>query len=301
MKRLIVTADDFGAAPEVNEAVETAHRHGILTAASLMVSGPAVADAIARARRLPSLRVGLHVVLVEGTPVLPAGAVSELLDADGRLRSDLAAFGAAIACSSRVRRQLAAEIRAQFAAFRDSGLTLDHCNAHKHFHLHPFVGGLLVEIGRTFALPAMRVPLEPTRLLRKVEPRTPWTSAPLLAPFILSLRRRLRAAGVLVPDRVFGLRWSGEMTRERLAGLIRNLPPRGLTEIYLHPATQAYDGGAAGYRYREEYDALRAPEVVALCRDATLLRLGGFRDFANAATGAAATDAAQERGLAHRA
>ena len=56
VKRLIVTADDFGAAREVNEAVETAHRAGILTAASLMVAAPAAADAVARARRMPSLR-----------------------------------------------------------------------------------------------------------------------------------------------------------------------------------------------------------------------------------------------------
>ena len=40
MKQLIVTADDFGAAREVNDAVEQAHRGGILTAASLMVSAP---------------------------------------------------------------------------------------------------------------------------------------------------------------------------------------------------------------------------------------------------------------------
>jgi tetratricopeptide (TPR) repeat protein len=44
-RRLIVSADDFGAAPEVNEAVERAHRDGVLTNASLMVTGEAAADA----------------------------------------------------------------------------------------------------------------------------------------------------------------------------------------------------------------------------------------------------------------
>ena len=83
MKRLIVTADDFGAAREVNDAVEAAHRGGILSAASLMVAAPAAADAIARARRLRSLRVGLHVVLLEGRPVLPPSAVAQLVDRDG--------------------------------------------------------------------------------------------------------------------------------------------------------------------------------------------------------------------------
>ncbi|HEX4117353.1 MAG TPA: ChbG/HpnK family deacetylase, partial [Rhizomicrobium sp.] len=66
MKNLIVTADDFGAAVEVNQAVERAHQDGVLTAASLMVSGTAAADAVARARALPRLRVGLHLVLVDG-------------------------------------------------------------------------------------------------------------------------------------------------------------------------------------------------------------------------------------------
>lgn len=49
MKTLIVTADDFGAAVEVNEAVEHAHRKGVLTCASLMVTGAAADDAVARA------------------------------------------------------------------------------------------------------------------------------------------------------------------------------------------------------------------------------------------------------------
>ena len=284
MKLLIVTADDFGAASEVNDAVEAAHRGGVLSAASLMVAAPAAADAIDRARRMPSLRVGLHVVLTDGTPVLPLAAVDRLVDGNGRFRCDLAAFGTAIACSRRLRRQLSAEISAQFAAFRDSGLTLDHCNAHQHFHLHPFVGKLLTTIGRRFGVRAIRVPLEPVRVLRAVEPRALRMPALLTAPFALALRRRVRAAGIAAADRLFGLRWSGQMTRERLLGLIRNLPP-GLSEIYLHPATGPFPGAASGYRYREELAALTAPEVLTACRDPSL-RLGGYSDFVEPAAGA---------------
>ena len=277
MKRLIVTADDFGAAREVNDAVEAAHRGGILTAASLMVSAPAAGDAVARARRMPSLRVGLHLVLVEGRPVLPAAAVTHLVDGDGRFRSGMAALGAVIAFSAPARRQLAAEISAQFEAFRATGLTLDHCNAHKHFHLHPVIGRLMIEIGARFGLRAVRVPLEPRRVLRRIEPHTPSAPALLTAPFALLLRRRVRAAGLLAPDYVFGLQWSGQMTGARLSGLIGNLPD-GLSEIYLHPATGPFAGAATDYRYREELAALLAPEVVAAARDASL-RLGGYGDF----------------------
>ena len=279
MKRLIVTADDFGAAREVNEAVEAAHRGGILTATSLMVAAPAAHDAVARARRMPSLRVGLHVVLVEGTPVLPASAVPHLVDDSGDFRSNMAALGAAIAVSKRARRELAAEITAQFEAFRATGLALDHCNAHKHFQLHPVIGGMIAAIGARFGLRAARVPFEPPQVLRRVEPGTSWAPSLATAPFALLVRRRFRTAGLLAPDRIFGLRWSGHMTANRLLGLIRNLPS-GLTEIYLHPATGPYPGAAPGYAYREELDALMAADITAACRDCSL-RLGGFVDFLN--------------------
>jgi len=281
LKRLIVTADDFGAAREVNEAVETAHRDGILSAASLMVAAPAAADAIARARRLPLLHVGLHLVLLEGRPVLPAAALPHLTNDDGVFPASPAVLGTMIACSRAARRELAAEITAQFAAFRDSGLALDHCNAHKHFHLHPLVAELLAAIGRRFDLRAVRLPLEPAAVLRRVARGTFSAAATLTVPFAMSLRRRLGKAGLVSADRVFGLRWSGQMTRERLAALIRELPT-GVSEIYLHPATGPYPGSARGYRYRDELEALVAPEVIAACRDSAA-RLGGFTDLARAA------------------
>jgi hopanoid biosynthesis associated protein HpnK len=280
VKRLIVTADDFGAAHEVNEAVEAAHSRGILTAASLMVSGAAAADAVRCARRMRQLRVGLHIVLVEGRPTLPASQVSRLVGADGLFRSDMATLGAEIACSPRARRQLSAEISAQFEAFAATGLTLDHCNAHKHFHLHPSIGRMIASIGPRFGVRAVRVPEEPLSVLREIEPSTARAPTLITAPFAWLLKRQLRAAGLAYPDRVFGLHWSGAMTRARLAGLLRHLP-EGLSEIYLHPATGAYAGSAPGYRYRDEMEALTSPDIVRAGRNGTV-RLGGFADFAGA-------------------
>ncbi|HMD28528.1 MAG TPA: ChbG/HpnK family deacetylase, partial [Steroidobacteraceae bacterium] len=208
--------------------------------------------------------------------VLPASSLSHLVDVNGAFRSDLAALGSVIALRREARAQVAAEITAQFEAFRATGLPLDHCNAHKHFHLHPVVGGLIAAIGARFGLRAARVPIEPKHVLRNVE-RARGASALLTQPFAHLLRRRFRAAGLLVPDQVFGLLWSGQMSKERLSGLIRSLP-EGLSEIYLHPATGPYHGAAPGYRYREEFEALKSAEVIGASRD-TSLRLGGFSDF----------------------
>jgi hopanoid biosynthesis associated protein HpnK len=277
VKQLIVTADDFGAAVEVNGAVERAHRDGILSAASLMVSGNAARDAVERAKTMPSLRVGLHLVLVEGKPVLPAKSVPDLVDATGHFRTDMARAGAAMFFLPRVRAQLAAEIEAQFAAFAATGLPLDHVNAHKHFHLHPTIASLIVKIGAAHGARGARVPLEPQDILARIEPHTASGVVALTALFARALRRRFRAAGIAAPDQVFGLAWSGAMTADRIAGLIAHLPD-GLSEIYMHPATGAYPGSAPDYLYAEELAALTDSRMLGLlaARD---IQLGGFADF----------------------
>jgi hopanoid biosynthesis associated protein HpnK len=276
---LVVTADDFGLSLEVNEAVEQAHRGGILTAASLMVAGPAAADAVQRARRLPRLRVGLHVDLIEGAPTLTPAAVAHLVGGDGRFRCAAGRQGARIFFSPAARREVAREIAAQFAAFRATGLALDHVDAHRHFQLHPFIAGEIMRQAARHAVSFVRCPREPLRVLRRIEPGpSPWQHL-AIAPFARWLAQRLQRAGLRTADQVFGLAWSGAMTRRRLAGLVARLP-RGVSEIYTHPATRGgFAGAAAGYRYQEELAALTAPEVRAAAAAAGV-RLGGFRDFA---------------------
>jgi chitin disaccharide deacetylase len=277
VKQLIVTADDFGAAAEVNIAVERAHRDGILSAASLMVAGAAAHDAVARAKAMPKLRVGLHLVLVEGKPVLPAKAVPDLVDSSGYFRTDMARAGAAMFFLPKVRAQLAAEMAAQFEAFAATGLALDHVNAHKHFHLHPTIAALMIEMAAVHGVKGARVPLEPQDVLGRIEPRKASAMVALTTPFAKSLRRRFRRAGIAAPDQVFGLAWSGAMTGERLAGLIRHLP-EGLSEIYTHPATGPYAGSAPGYQYQGELAALTDPQMPGLLA-AHGVASGGFADF----------------------
>jgi hopanoid biosynthesis associated protein HpnK len=285
MRRLIVTSDDFGVAPAVNEAVEQAHVHGILTAASLMVAGDAAADAVTRAKRLPMLGVGLHLVLVDGRPMLPVEQVPDLIDETGRFRTNMALAGVNFFFRRSVRRQLAAEIEAQFAAFAATGLSLDHVNAHKHFHLHPTIAGLILSIGRRFGLSAARAPVEPVEMIAAIEPVPQTLAGRVAAPYARGVARRFRAAGLVVPDRVLGLAWSGHMTTERVRALIEALPP-GITELYCHPATaDAYPGSAPGYDYRAELAALLDPGMRALVaqRDIQLRRFA---------------DVTQEEGLA---
>jgi len=280
-KFLIVTADDFGLHESVNEAVEQASRAGVLTAASLMVAAPASADAIRRAHAIPELKVGLHLVLADGWAQLAPGLIPGLANAKGHMDDRMFARGVRFFAIPSVRRQLEAEIRAQFSAFEQTGLPLDHVNVHKHFHLHPSLLAMLLRVGRDFGLSAVRLPKEPLWFAQR---RAGWLAGPassaLLRPWLAIMKRRLDAAGVIYNDQIFGIAASGAMDEATLLEIIERLPP-GATEIYLHPATLS---GAViapsmdGYRHADELAALLSPRVKAAL-DSSNAGRGGYRDL----------------------
>jgi hopanoid biosynthesis associated protein HpnK len=285
VKRLIVTADDFGLCEPVNEAVEIAHRDGILSTASLMVGGSAAADAVARARRLPELRVGLHVVVVEDRPVLPGAQVGHLTDGDGYLSRNLVTAGVRFFFDPAARRQLEAEIRAQFEAFAATGLTLDHVNAHNHMHLHPTVLGIILRVGREFGLCAMRVPYEPPLVAWRVTGRglgPKLAAAAGLAPWLGLLRARLQRRGIRANDVVLGLGASGAMDETTVLRLLELVPDGRVAEMYFHPATRRSpesDRTMPSYRQQAELAALTSPRV-RRALETCEIRLVTFADLA---------------------
>jgi chitin disaccharide deacetylase len=279
---LIVTADDFGLHESVNQAVEQASRAGILNAASLMVTAHATKDAVRRARLLPNLCVGLHVVLADGWSTLDAQLIPEIADPSGRMHSDMFRKGVRFFFKPAARRQLEAEIRAQFAAFARTGLTLDHVNVHKHFHIHPTILSILLEVGRDYGMPAVRVPDEPFWFAARSAGVLPGLTQALLSPWIALMKHRLHRARIFHNDRIFGMAGSGAMDEAGLLAILARLPP-GVSEIYLHPATQsgsAITASMSHYRHAEELDALSSPRVRAAL-NAVAVR-GGYTEVMRA-------------------
>jgi hopanoid biosynthesis associated protein HpnK len=233
-----------------------------------MVAGDACADAVRRARAMPNLAVGLHLVVIEGRAVLPPAEIPDLVDASGWFPSDQLRMGIDYFFRPRVRRQLEAEIRAQFQAYAATGLALDHADAHKHMHLHPTVGALLLKVGREFGLMAIRVPAEPPAVMAACGETTGF-GAYALNLWTRLLRRQAIRAGMQVRDSVFGLAWTGHFTEERLLRLIPHLP-LGLSEIYFHPATgrdTVLDRLMPDYDHQGELAALLSPAVARALRN----------------------------------
>jgi hopanoid biosynthesis associated protein HpnK len=284
-RKLIITGDDFGMSVEVNEAVEEAHRRGVLTAASLVVAGDAAADAVSRARRMPKLAVGLHVALLHAPAALSKEELPDLIEPNARgFGRQTAKVGSKISLFPHVRRQALAEITAQFELFRKTGLALDHVDGHQHFHQHPWVLGTLIALAPKYGVRAVRLPRE--------RAFTSWRAAGRVGlgrrlrdvaghwPLLRLMRRMLRSAGIVSNDWFFGKHDGGAIGKSWLLRLIDHLPA-GVSEIGLHPASRSWPppyGPRPHWRVTEELAALVDPEVIAACRRPGL-RLAKFSDL----------------------
>jgi chitin disaccharide deacetylase len=237
LRRLIVTGDDFGFSHGVNLAILRAHQEGVLTSASLMITGQAAQEAVELACAHPRLAVGLHLVLVRGRAALPPAEIPHLVDSQGRFPSRPVLTGMRYQFLRAARKELRREIRAQLEGFRGTGLALSHVDGHLHQHVHPVVLSILVELAEEFSIRAVRLPGEKlfpalafdrSALARKVV----WSR--LFAGLRRHGERRLKRAGIAFADHVYGLLLSGNVSEEYLLGLIPQIPGE-TAEIYCHP------------------------------------------------------------------
>lgn len=126
-KFVIFNADDFGYSHGINRGIVEAHEQGVVTSATLMVNGPAVAEAVAQAEAHPALAVGLHVNFTN-----EAAHWFDLED-------------------ERICRE---ELQAQYRRFLDLlGRKPTHLDSHQHVHRHPMRRRLFEELAESEDLP----------------------------------------------------------------------------------------------------------------------------------------------------
>jgi hopanoid biosynthesis associated protein HpnK len=265
-RRLIVSADDFGLSPAVNAGIVTAHREGILTNASIMVNGRAFEEAVELARALPSLGVGLHLVLVQGFSTLPPSSAGGLVRASGEFPRSAVWAGLRYFFQRSLHDLLEREVRAQVEKFLATGLQLSHVDGHLNIHMHPTVLNLLVRIAPEYGIRALRLPYEPIGLTLRASRWQWWrklTEAAIFRALVRYARPRLEAAGIRYPDYLFGLHESGRMTEPYLRFVLARLPA-GVTEIYTHASfldDEARRWRPAHYESEAEVRALTSREI----------------------------------------
>jgi len=264
--RLIVNADDFGFSSGVNAAVQKAHVAGLLTSATIMANMPAAAEAVRIAEELPSLGVGLHLNLIDGKPLSPAGKVSPLLGSDGEFGFSTA--GLAIASlRSTVRTAIKIELTSQIQWLCDNGIKPTHLDSHRHFHIFPAILPIVTALADRFDLPAVRYPYEPASLCREPWPQISAKSR--RRAFIVRNMARaasLRRHNLFKNDFLLGIAHTGKINTEFWTVLAKR-PFDATIELMMHPGfTDGLDPSKTRLidQRKVELDALCSPGVKAM-------------------------------------
>ncbi len=246
VRKLVVNADDFGFTRDVNQGIVEAHQHGILTATTLMATGPAFENAVQLARENPKLDIGCHLVLV-GEPPFPL-TVPQLIFAVARKRL-------------RIYEELAAQVR----RILDAGLHPTHLDTHKHTHLLPPVLDAVARISEEFKIPWVRRPFDFPLTPEGVSTAKRATSKAMGAMRGHSARVLARH-GCRSTDHFAGFQITGHYDAASLAKVLRELPA-GSTEFMCHPGLLGEELRGARTRLKEsreaELRALTSPEVRA--------------------------------------
>ncbi len=238
---LLINADDFGLTPGVNRSIAELYQAGALTSATLMATGAAFDDAVGLAHANPSLEVGCHITLIDGTPALPPAQIPSLCPDGQSFRAKLSHFASDL-YSGRIRdAEIEAEAVAQIRRLQSAGLRVSHIDSHKHTHLFPRVLRPLLRAAAACRVNAIRNPFEP-RWARRATPG----SAPLrsLAVTALSLHRHafhrlVPASGLSTPSGILGVLATGASDiPATLRALLAALPqdqPGATWELVVHP------------------------------------------------------------------
>lgn len=242
MKRLIVTADDFGLTEGVNRGIIEAHCRGIVTSTSLMANGGAFDDAVKRARRAPKLGIGAHLNLTEGPTISPPTAVRTLTGRHGEMRTGPMSVGKGIA-TGRIRLgDVELELRAQIEKILAADVTLSHLDGHKHIHLLPGVFEIVVKLAGEYGIKGIRCAIEPAANLGLIKRARRGGAKGLkqyglgraLSLFARSSRRKAKGAGLQTPQYFLGVTQTGFLDIREVNRILNTLP-QGTSELMSHP------------------------------------------------------------------
>jgi len=261
-RRLIINADDFGFSKGVTRGIMEAHAAGSVTSTSIMANGSDWQNAVARARAVRTIGVGVHLNLVQGRPLL---RVPSLTDARSGEFYGLGALARRAILGRVDAGELEAETIAQIERVRAAGIAVTHLDSHRHAHVLPGIFKSVARAAAEAGVRVMRIPREPLWL--NVFDFAATDRKIVIAAALLASRSRTPAP-LVSADHFRGISLQGGKHFEaRLRRTLDKLEP-GVTELMVHPG---HDDEALASL--DSYTWPRAIELSVLTSDETRTRI----------------------------
>jgi chitin disaccharide deacetylase len=267
-KMMIINADDFGLCEGVNRAVYEAHTRGVLTSTTIMANMPAVDEAIAIARKTPSLGVGVHLNATEGKPISSNQQVKAIVCENGEFKYSAYMLAVKSLVDKGVLKALEIELAAQIESIIDKGIVPTHLDSHKHFHCFGPIHRIVCSLAKRFGIRAIRWPWEPATVGYGDWPRAGGFSDKMRAMLLryLTLNCQKIDSRFIKNDIFFGVLHTGRID-DKFWAEIGKTQFEGVAEVMTHPG---YTQGLTHTRLVKE----REVELKWLCDASTKKILG---------------------------
>ena len=154
MKKLIITADDYGMSNAVNRAIDAGIEAGLITSTNVMMNMPFCEEAV-KLKSYKNISVGIHFTLSCGSPVSKAEDIPSLLQDNGEFYK-YAEF------RRRYRKKLISdsdiikELSAQYDMYTKLLGEPDYWNTHQNVHVDFRIYKLFVDFARSKGINKMR-------------------------------------------------------------------------------------------------------------------------------------------------
>lgn len=232
MKRLIVSADDFGMAKGINEGIAMACKDGIVTNINVMPAGDAFYDCLTRLKNIGPAEIGAHLALTQISPLASPGRIPTLLNKDGCFHKNYKSFFLKLFLGKIKREEIYAELKSQMDRLKAVGIPVTNLSSHEHVHLYPEILEIFIALAKEYDIPAIRYvhrdvmagPVGFKKLYKKA----------VLAFFERGSGRMIKKSGLKYTDNFMGLLDSGNLEEETLINMFK-IMPCGTTELVAHP------------------------------------------------------------------
>ena len=232
MKKLIVTADDFGLTQSINEGILMASREGIVTNINLIPTGGAANDAIALIKYNKIPEIGVHLALTETRPVTSIRLISSLIDGSGSFPGSRIAFLGKLFSGHIDMEHVKVELKSQMDKAAHSGARITNLSSHEHLHMIPEIFRVITGLAKEYGVRYVRV-LKKEAIVAPFSMNKVFRSA-VVDYFRPGMEKLLKRSALSTADNFLGFLDSGAMGESVLLRMLKDIK-EGVTELVAHP------------------------------------------------------------------
>ena len=278
MKKLIVTADDYGMSSAVNRAIDAGAKIGLITSTNVMTNMDYYREAV-KLKELENFSLGIHFTLSVGKPVCDACDVPTLVGEDGYFHT-ASNFKKLYRKGKISNDEIVKELKAQYKRYEELLGTPDYWNTHQNVHVDFKIFKLFVDTACELGIGRMRTHkrIYVTPSVKANKRSLIWRiTEPIKSRMLNSWQKNARKKGISSPDGIIvALNKTDSKNPEYFFSNI-NWEDNSIGEFVIHPATEKdspYFGKMVESRI-EEYRLFSNPETKKII-ESTGLKLSNF-------------------------